>query len=236
MYLERGTEEFDASRAVRWLVDASDAGDDNAQLLLGSLHFVGCEIDQTFERAFELFKASANCGNDRARSIVAAMCLEGLGTKKDPAMAAEIWREQAEAGNQLARLHLAVLFELGLGVERDLSRSLDLLATLPCDQTDILEIVQTEGSSTLEQNDRYNQALRTLRAPDTGHEVAEAVCIIRSLAWQGYTPALMMLGHLYHFGLGVEHSLTTALEYYSEAVHQGYSPARHLVRHFIQMN
>lgn len=236
LYLDRGTQATDHAKAMRWLVAAADSAHCDAQLLLGSLHFTGSGVDQNFERAFDLFSESAQGGHETAKLLVAAMSLEGLGTSRDVQTAVQLWSSMAEAGSPQARLHLAVLFEIGVGVERDPSRSLELLASTTPAQLEMLFDQIPDESRTSELDKSYNLALKMLNEAESLHETGESIGLLRSLAWRGYVPSLMMLGHLYQAGIGVERSCTTALEYFAEAARLGYSPARQLVQKFRESN
>jgi hypothetical protein len=224
--------------AIERLVVASGMGQKDAQLLLGSLHFIGKGISQNFEHAYMLFEMAASQGNTQAKLMIAAMNLEGLGIEKNPETAAKIWAELSDEGNQIARLHLAVLFEMGLGVEHDPSKSLDLLTGVTSREHKLEELVASEFDqfSTKEMVESYNTAMNAISAFKSFNEVSKAIRTLRSLAWRSYVPAIMMLGHLYQSGIGVEKSCTTALGYYSEASHLGYSPARQLVRLIVSLN
>lgn len=91
----------DSSEALRWLTQASDAGDDQAAWLLGILHderAAGGALDDP-EKAFACYRQAVDRGCRPAQFYLAVSYLLGRGTERDDRRGRELLVETAYGGD-----------------------------------------------------------------------------------------------------------------------------------------
>merc|ERR1719487_2765019 len=97
---------------IKWLRQAVEAGDAQAQVELGNLYYTGTDmINEDEKKAVQLFEAAAAQQHAHGMFMLADCLLEGLGCEPDPARAVPLLYDAAEKGHRGARQHLRQLLD-----------------------------------------------------------------------------------------------------------------------------
>lgn len=96
---------------------AAEAGDPNAQYLLGYSYDTGLGTAVDKKIAAEWYAKAADQGDTRAQFRLAVMLHLGEGVSEDLSRAALLYRQAAKAGVLEAQYNLGQMMELGLGME-----------------------------------------------------------------------------------------------------------------------
>ena len=108
--------------------EAADAGDAEAQFVIGMAFFAGTETSPpNYAEAYDWLLKSANGGSSYAPVVLAGMFQYGLGVDKDPDKMVEWLQVARERGNPKGAYDLAKIYETGYGrVPKDEGKALDL--------------------------------------------------------------------------------------------------------------
>ena len=106
----------DYAEAALWLFAASEAGDADAQGLLGMALEQGLGVSCDYAKAAELYAKAAAQGVDAAAYFLGKLFLEGKGVPKDSTEAAKWFLKSAHAGNSGAQGILIALYLYGEGL------------------------------------------------------------------------------------------------------------------------
>lgn len=87
--------------------------------LQGVKYYLGKEVDQNYEKAFELFKIAANKAHVKAMVFLGICYKEGYGTPKNDINAFQIWKRAASFGNSYAELYLGDCYKNGIGTSKN---------------------------------------------------------------------------------------------------------------------
>jgi uncharacterized protein len=109
----------DHAAARRALAVAAEAGNADAQALLGELLRDGRGGRRDLAGAAKLFEAAARGGHREATANLAAALFHGEGARRDRAAAVKLWRRAAGEGLAAAMVELAECLRHGHGVPRD---------------------------------------------------------------------------------------------------------------------
>ena len=104
---------------IQSLRQRAEAGDAQAQRILGSAYSVGKEIPQNYEEAAKWFRRAAEQGDDMAQCRLAIMYSLGNGVPQNYAKAIDLSRQAAMRGNVLAQFFMGGLHALGRGVPQN---------------------------------------------------------------------------------------------------------------------
>ena len=128
MYSQGQYVEKDENKEVSLLKLSAANGFSYAQLALGKYHYTGYgdSVEQSKQKAAELYEKSAEQGNLEAQEIVAKMYYTGDGIAKDTVKASKYYSKAAEQGSAEAQLRLADMFYAGIGVEQDYKKAFEL--------------------------------------------------------------------------------------------------------------
>ena len=94
----------------------AEAGDAEAQLIVGSMLANGEGVPKNFEEAAKWFRKSADQNNAEAQFALSLMHVNGDGVKQDFVEAVNWARKAAEQGHPLAQVNLAIAYRGGTGV------------------------------------------------------------------------------------------------------------------------
>ncbi|NWK99029.1 sel1 repeat family protein [Sphingobium lactosutens] len=108
------------------LLEAAEAGHDEAQLLAGQIHLDGRGVGRNPAEALRWFGLAAKAGNAMAMNMVGRCCEHGWGTAMDKGLAAQWYASAADHGLDWAMYNLATLYTLGDGVSEDREEALRL--------------------------------------------------------------------------------------------------------------
>ena len=115
---EQALAQLDDSPAMRYR--QAEAGDANAQFLLGLQFANGDGVVQDYAKARHWYGKAAAQGHAGAQNNIGILYFNGHGVAQNKSEAAKWYRRAAEAGNELAQGNLGELLVTGQGVEKDL--------------------------------------------------------------------------------------------------------------------
>lgn len=105
------------------LEKAANAGNPNAQVLLGYAYFTGDRLERDYQKALAYYQDAAKNGEHMAMSNICNMYLYGYGVEKDYMIAFQWCTEPARAGNANAMVMIAEIFSATDGLLADMSAS-----------------------------------------------------------------------------------------------------------------
>ena len=108
-----------AAHALADLRASAEAGDAEAQFILGGLNVTGVGVPQDAAAAVAWYRRAAEQGHARAQYNLGAMYAEGLGVPPDAAAAVAWYRRAAEQGDARAQYNLGGMYREGRGVPPD---------------------------------------------------------------------------------------------------------------------
>ena len=108
------SEEELTERVRRW----ADKGKAWAQDVLGDRYRGGLGVDQSYQRAKELYELAASQGEAHAQTMLGNMYYKGQGVDRNYERAAEYYEAAAKQGHAESQLNLGLLYGKGQGVEQ----------------------------------------------------------------------------------------------------------------------
>ena len=115
----------DRAEAVQICTEKAEAGDAEAQCILGEMYMCGYVVPLDLEKALEWTQKAVQQDIPRAKSNLALLCLYGHVVERDLDKAFELMCEAAEQGYDYAQAMLGVFYELGLGTEPDSEKAFE---------------------------------------------------------------------------------------------------------------
>ncbi|MGI9465303.1 MAG: tetratricopeptide repeat protein [Aestuariivirgaceae bacterium] len=113
----------DYEKALKLYNEAAEAGNADAQLLLGFLHYNGDGVAQDFNTSVSWFTKAARQGDARSQAQLGIMYENGQGVPQDFGAAAQWFTRAADKGYSLAQNSLGLMYAIGQGVQQDFSRA-----------------------------------------------------------------------------------------------------------------
>jgi TPR repeat protein len=98
----------------------AEAGDFEAQFMLGKIYYYGFGIKRNYTEAIKWFRASANQGHTSAQFLLGEAFEKGRGLKRNYTQAAKWYKRAAFQGYHLAIHSLSCLYAHGLGLRKNL--------------------------------------------------------------------------------------------------------------------
>jgi TPR repeat protein len=225
----------------------AEAGDANAQSILGFRYETGDGVLQDYTKAVQWYTKSAGQGDIVAQYNLALHFHDGLGVAQDYAEAAMWYRKVADQGFGAAQINLGNCYHNGQGVTQDDAEAVKWFRKA-ADQGYAkaqfnLGFCYDDGQGVTQD---YAEAVKWYRKaadqgfPDAQFELAfcydngqgvtqdyaEAVKWYRRAADQGYAGAQILLGNCYHHGQGVTQDDAEAVKWYRKAADQGVAEAQ----------
>jgi hypothetical protein len=105
---------------VEELQSRAEAGDTNAQLMVGKFYYYGFCVERDYRKAVKWFRTVADRGNQQAQFLLGEAYEKGKGFDRNYSQAAEWYEQAAFKGDNLAMHHLSHLYARGLGVRKNL--------------------------------------------------------------------------------------------------------------------
>lgn len=185
----------------------ADAGDVNAQLLLGYSYLYGqngAEVDYT--KAFEYYAKAAMQNDVVGLNNLGSLYYSGVGVTRNTAKAAILFEKAAELGNSEAAVNLGFILISGNGVEKNSAEAINLFETT----------AKTDNTAA---QFMYGYALYSgkLRLQD----FANAASLIKKSADAGFDEAQYVLALMYINGLGFPQNYGNAVKYLRKSAEQG---------------
>jgi hypothetical protein len=192
--------------------ERANAGDAQAQNLLGNMYVVGKNLPQDYATARGWYEQAAAQGDAMAQYNLGLLYANGQGMPRDYATARQWWEQAAAQGNAMAQSNLGVLYENGQGVPQDYATARQWY-----------EKSAAQGYAQAQTN------LGVLYAKGHGvpQDYALAAQWYEKSAAQGNAQAQTYLGVLYENGQGVPQDYAKARQWYEKSAAQGYAQAQY---------
>ena len=200
----------DYKKALTILKPLAEAGDPNAQKIMGIMYDYGQGVAKDPEQALYWYTLSANQGDPAVQYQVGAKYFRGDGVRQDYHEAAKWWEQAANGGQVDAQFNLGLMYYRGLSVEKNNQRAAELF------------------SKAAEQGHSYAQySLAVMYS--FGHGVKKdynaAFQWFTKSAKQGIAEAQFNVGVYYENGYGVDKNPEEAKLWYERASAQGLKEA-----------
>lgn len=108
---------------IQALTEKANAGDANAQGLLGFLYSEGKGVRQDYQQAKQWFEKAAQQGDSMAWVSLGFMYFQGQGERQDYKKAKELWEKAAQQGNAKAQMLLGLMYSEGKGIRQDTQKA-----------------------------------------------------------------------------------------------------------------
>ena len=185
--------------------------DPRCQYLTAFMYYHGLGVQQSYERAFSLFEASADQDNTDARTFLGYMYDEGKGVKRDRQKAYELYQQSADEGDVTAIMNLGVLYYRGEGVPQNYEKAFELLNSIEVVKHPILQ---------------FYLGNLYFYGYGTSKNASRAFTFYKRAAQLKSVEAHYMLGHMYQNGVGVEQNMEKARSFYEYAAVMGFPMAQ----------
>jgi len=220
------TQDYDAGRsayingdypqAYEILLPLAEAGNAEAQKIIGIMYDYGQGVEKDKRAALDWFIRSAEQGQPAVQYQVGAKYFRGDGIQQDYGEAARWWEKAAAGGQVDAQFNLGLMYYRGLHVPRDHKRAAELF------------------QAAAEQGHSYSQfSLAVMYSYGQGvqKDHHKALEWFTKSADQGVAQAQFNLGVYYENGHGVERNLETARKWYQRAAAQDLKVAQDKLAH-----
>jgi TPR repeat protein len=209
----------DAGKAAQLLLAAAKQGHVDAQNEAATCYSLGLGVPADTQRAVDWYREAAANGDDIAMYNLADRYKQGIGMEKDPAAAFALLRASAALGLGIAQGELASFYEQGIGVKAD-TRQAKFWSSLAKLHTEREKLFRGEMLFA-----DYRGAEKAQVTPgfyqDSGLsgrvERAKALAYYRKGAEQGNGTAMMQLGRMYFYGIGVKQDMAEARTWMTRA-------------------
>jgi len=198
--------------ALEMLQPLAEAGDGDAQNVLGGLYLQGWGVDKDYNQAREWFEKSAAQVNPMGCYNLGGMYANGIGVEQDCDKARELVQKPAEAGNPIGQVNLGALYADGTR----------------CTPQDFGEALRWFRAAATQGDPLGQHSLGAMYANGQGvaQDYGAAMAWYLLAAEQGLADSQAILGWMYEFGEGVEPDLERAADWYRLAADQGDTRAR----------
>ena len=185
-----------AAQALADLRARAEAGDAEAQFILGGMYVTGVGVPQDDVEAVAWYHRAAEQRHARAQYNLGVIYAEGRGVPQDAAAAVAWYRRAAEQGDARAQSNLGAMYAEGRGVPQDAAEAVAWYRR-----------AAEQGNAAAQSNlgGMYDHGL------GVPQDAAEAVAWCRRAAERGHTRAQYNLGGMYAEGLGVPPDAVEAL-------------------------
>lgn len=185
----------------------AEAGDVNAQLLLGYSYLYGANgAEVNYDKSFEYYAKAAIQNDSVGLNNLGSLYYSGIGIERNPAKAAVLFEKAAGLGNAEAAVNLGFILISGNGAEKNPSLAMDYF-----------EKAAEAKNPTAEFMLGYAYYTGKLRPQDYG----KAAPLIRDAANAGFDEAQYILSVIYINGLGFPQNYGNAVKNLKQAVSQG---------------
>jgi TPR repeat protein len=193
------------------LEQKAEAGDVEAQIVMGMVYMDGNAVPRDYQKALILFQKAAAKGHPMAENSLGIMYLNGQGIERNPAEAFKWFQKAVEQGYAQAEYDLGYMYVSGRGIERN-----------PAEAFKWFQKAAEQG---------YAQADRSLglmyyKGEGVKRDQAKAVELLRKAAELGSPEGMYDLGAAYAEGQAVPRDYAQAANWYRKAAEQDYTPAQ----------
>ena len=106
-------------------IDNFETSDENVQYLLGKYYADGTGTEQSWEKAVEWYRKSAEQGLAKAQYNLGLCYANGNGVEKSYEKSVEWYRKSAEQGDACAQCNLGFRYYYGMGVEKNYKKAVE---------------------------------------------------------------------------------------------------------------
>lgn len=245
--------------AVKWLKEAAEAGDVEAQHNLGAYYMLGEHVEENEQEALKWLEKAAMQGDAEAQFTLGIWHREKYYTENDQetAKAAFDWiKLSAEQGIVEAKCQLGIFYFNAIGTAKNPKEAYRWTEEAAKEGNAVaqlhLGLLYNDGSGDLEENEEEAEKWFR-RAADQGNADSlcqlgdmlekrggaenekEAASLFCKAAEQGHAEALFRVGCCFEHGNGIEQSDEKAITYYAAAKEIGHKKAENhlngLLRH-----
>jgi TPR repeat protein len=159
----------------------AEAGEAEAQRILGTLYTKGQQVPQSYVEAAKWFRKAADQGNPAAQVALGELHEAGQGVPIDDAASVKLYRQAADQGYAPGQYNLAVLYVMGKGVPQNQTEAVKWYR-LAADQGDALA--------------QYNLGMRYYEAKGVAPDPVQAYQWLGLAAAQGIEDAVKAQNNL----------------------------------------
>jgi TPR repeat protein len=116
---------MDFQQRFEFLLPLAEAGDSEAQYLVGNLLYRGQGVEKNLSESTRWIIESANQGHPDALYHLGTQYLHGIGVQTDTNIMIELWQKAAKMGNAWAQEELGTIYAKGELVEQDLNKAVN---------------------------------------------------------------------------------------------------------------
>ncbi|GBC32783.2 hypothetical protein RIR_jg12181.t1 [Rhizophagus irregularis DAOM 181602=DAOM 197198] len=190
---------------------AANSGNSVAQHSLGHIYRNGDGVSKDYDKAFELFKQSAEGGNLDGIVALGYCYNNGIGVSINKKKAFELYQQAANLQHNLAQNNLALMYKNGDVVSRDYGKAIELF-----------QQSANSGNSLAQRNLAY--MYKNGEGMDKNYN--KAFELFKKSAEGGDSDGMMNLGYFYSRGIGTSVDKKRAFELYQQAANLGHSMAQ----------
>ena len=245
-YFGNGTPE-DHKTAFKWYLAAAEQGHKNAAYDVGYAYKNGDGTRQSYKKALKWYQKSADYGNNSGRTSLGIMYENGQGTKRDYHKAAKLYADAADNGDAKGRAFLGEMYYSGKGINVDKKQGIELYKQAAAMGSNYAkERLEDLGIKNDKIGDAayvaylkkdYKGAIKIWKKRALGGDVAAMVNLghvfkgaksvqdyKQAKAWYeladmvGNSEAMVALGDMYNYGMGMPTNYAKAYKLYSDAV------------------
>ncbi|WP_176085948.1 CHAT domain-containing protein [Martelella sp. HB161492] len=233
----------DFATALQELAPLAEAGEPDAQFVLGALNYNGSGVPKDMTRAESWFLKAAEQGHAPAQFALGVLYRDASSGRQDLARAAYWYRMAAEQGHMQAQSTLGYLYQNGFGVPKNIAEAMRWYL-LAAEQGDVLSqrivaLNYSIGNGVPEDMTESRKWQR--RAADQGDAAAQYELgrdyetdgdVVQAMHWyqlaarQGEQKAQVRLGFFAYHGLGQAADPAQAALWYHRAAEQGNAEAQ----------
>jgi Sel1 repeat-containing protein len=200
----------DYATARRLWLPLAEAGNAEAQTMLGIIYEEGQGVSQDYAAAVTWYRRAADQQHPDAQFYLACMHDCGKGVPIDPAAAANWLTKAADQGHTDAQFSLGVMYEDGIGVSQDHQAAVGWYRKAA---------EQGHGKA------QNNLGTMFVKAQGVPQDYDSAADWFRKAAAQGDVEGQFNLGLMYENGTGVPQDQHAAMTWYRAAAGQGHTAA-----------
>jgi hypothetical protein len=134
------------------LQSSAEAGDADAQLMVGKFYYYGYCYELDYQEAVKWFQAAADQGNPSAQFLLGEAYEKGKGFKRDYVQAAKWYEQAAFNGDNHAIHHLSHLYAHGLGVRKNLIKAYAWNKLVEAHDWDMVKRLKAELETNMDQD------------------------------------------------------------------------------------
>jgi len=205
--------------AFRWLAKAAEAGNGEAQVVLGDMLSAGEGCSEDLVCATRWYTAAARQNLAAAQFALGEVCFHGRGIAENLDMALHWYQLAAAQNHGRAVLALGMMYLHGKGVAKDRVEAARLFASAAVGNDAIA---------------LYSMGLLHLKGDGVTEDSERGESELRESARLGYVPARIALGELYTRGGNGEPDLREAAHWYESAAELGDAQAQFLTGQFYE--